>query len=127
MKTVPPPEVSCDTRTFHIGGRADRGGCVALHVPGSATSMSQEAGSEVKAVPLPEPSYGMRTFRGTGQTLHSHDVKQSTHAHKNPQRGAAGQPHNNDVLVHSDAALAEAEGAHTDQKSMYANKAGRRE
>ena len=119
---MPPPEVTCDTRTFPIGGRADRGGCVALPVPGCATSMRHDTGSEVEAVPLPETSYGTRTFRGTGQTLHSHVAKQSAHAHENPKRGAAGQAHNNDARP--DAALPEAEGAHTDQKSMYANKAG---
>ena len=62
---------------------------------------------------------GTRIFRGTGQTPHSHVDKQSAHAHENPQRGAAGQPHNNDVRP--DAALAEAECAHADQKSNMRN------
>ena len=90
----------------------------------SATSTRQAAVSEVKAVPLPDTSYGTRTFRGTGQTRHSRVDKQSAHAHENPQRGAAGQPHNNDVRPDdfwSACALAEAEGAHADQKSHVRN------
>ena len=83
--------------------------------------MSRDKLSEVVAVPLPETLYDTRTFCDTGQPLHSYVAKQSAHAHENPQRGAARQPHNNDVLARPDAALAEAEGTHSYQASHMRN------
>ena len=78
---------------------------------------------------IPEAAWFRRAFRKRNRresyraalrlTPHSHAGYQSAHAHENPQRGATRQPHNNDACP--DAALAEAEGAHTDQKSHMRN------